>query len=121
MPNRRWIWYFAVLLVLAVIAVAAPLIVNLRQQLKPEDVARWKALWRERAPRDYDLEITERIDIHTRTDEFEVEVRGGKVVASRWNKQPTDGPVLTIDTIFHHIEANLAVDQSSDSRNFTTA
>lgn len=121
MDRSGWIWYFAGLFVLGALAVVTPWVFNLRQQLQPEVLAECRALWRQRGPRDYDLEYGERIDVDPRRDEFQVEVRGGKVTAARCNGQPTTEPVWTIDAMFDHIEKNLQGDRDAGQRHYTVA
>jgi hypothetical protein len=45
--NRRWIWFFVVVFTMAVAATAVLIAFNLRQQLKPEQLAAARRLWRE--------------------------------------------------------------------------
>src|SRR5262245_8985137 len=120
MPQRRWIWYYVVLVILAAIAVATPWVINARQQLTEARVAKARALWRQHGPRDYNLEYTQQVDVEPR-DTFKVEVRRGKVIAARCNGQPTMEPVWTIDAMFDYIETALLEDREAGQRNYTVA
>src|SRR5262249_21193219 len=75
-PGRGWIWYFVILVVLTVVSLTILIGYNLRQQLKPEQLATARALWEEKGPRDYQMTYTKN---GTVTGTFEVEVRKGKV------------------------------------------
>src|SRR5262245_47828123 len=78
--SRRWAWYFGALFVLGAVAVAVPLIVNLRAQLTPEKLEAARARWEQIGPADYDLLYQERLDAGP-VETYRVEARGGKVVA----------------------------------------
>lgn len=121
MRNRGWIWYFLALAVFAAMAAAIPLLINLKQQLQPDQVDGARALWNERGPRDYNLVYVEKIDLDKQGDEYAVEVRGGKVIRVLCNGQPTTDPGFTIDAIFGLIEKNLLGDREKGQRNYTVA
>jgi len=71
--GRGWIWFFAVLTILAVAAIAIQLWFNTQQQLTPQRLADARRKWNEKGPRDYDLDYTlSRIDSK---DQYHVEVR----------------------------------------------
>ncbi len=74
---RQWIWYFVVLGLLAVTAIVTLVSFNLRQQLKPEQLEAARLLWKEKQPRDYDLQWTKKSGGSTAT--FQVWVRHGRV------------------------------------------
>jgi Family of unknown function (DUF6174) len=73
--SRNWIWFFAVLGLLAVAAVAINGVYNMRLQLTPEALAHARELWEKNGPRDYLLEYTKTID---RAETFIVTVRNGE-------------------------------------------
>jgi hypothetical protein len=75
--NHRWVWFFVILAVLAVAAPTSLLVYNLSRQLKPEQLARARELWRKNRPRDYTLEYTKQGNIPTET--VVVGVRDGTV------------------------------------------
>jgi hypothetical protein len=81
--SRRWIGFFVVLAVLAVVAVVVPLLYNQRIQLRPEQLAEARQRWRANAPADYNMEFLsqnrrggQEERLHYRTI-----VRTGRVVA----------------------------------------
>lgn len=76
--NRGWIWYFAVVAVLAVVFVIVLARYNLSQQLSADKLAAAKALWDRAKPRDYDLEYTQ---TGGAAETRKVKVRGGRVVS----------------------------------------
>jgi hypothetical protein len=81
MPPQRnygWIWYFAILAILTVTAISILIWFNLKQQLKPEQLAEAKALWKKHRPSNYDLTYTKK---GSATGTFAIEVRDGKVVS----------------------------------------
>ena len=77
-PNRGWIWYFVILAVLTVVATTVLVVYNLRQQLRPEQLAAARKLWDEKRPADYVLTYTKKGNA---TGTFVVTVRKGKVVS----------------------------------------
>jgi hypothetical protein len=79
--RRRWVWYFALLAALAAVAVVIPIVYNLGQQLRPEQLAEARARWRQNGARDYDLAFEVRFDADPRADEHAVRVRDGQVVS----------------------------------------
>jgi hypothetical protein len=78
--SRAWIAYLAILAVLSAVAALAPIVYNLRQQLRPEQLEAARQRWREHGPRDYDLTFAIRYDRETLPQRHLVIVRGGKVV-----------------------------------------
>lgn len=85
--NAGWIWFFVVLALLTVAAVATLVVFNLRQQLTPEKLAEAQALWKEKGPPDYDLEYTKEGSV---SQHLHVEVRGGKVVGLTDDGRPLE-------------------------------
>ena len=83
-PSRRWIWFFAVVGLLAVAAVTINLVYNLRQQLTPEQLQQARALWEEKGPRSYNLRYQVRSS-DGEPEVFQSEVRDGRVVWARLN------------------------------------
>jgi hypothetical protein len=76
--NPAWIWYFAVLAILTVAAISILIWFNLKQQLKPEQLAEAKTLWKKNRPSNYDLTYAKKGGA---AGTFFVEVRNGKVVS----------------------------------------
>jgi hypothetical protein len=86
--SRRWIWYFIILFALAFLATVVLIVFNLQQQLKPEQLAAARALWKERGPADYTMSYTTRVNEETQADHYWAKVRGGKVVEAKYNGEP---------------------------------
>ena len=88
--NRKWIWYFAVLAVLTIIATATLAIYNIRQQLKPEQVNVAIALWNAKGPKDYVLVYTaKKTDLSGDTDDhYVVKVKDGQAYEVLLNGLP---------------------------------
>jgi hypothetical protein len=84
--------FFLVLVVLAVVAAAVPVIVNLRQQLRPEQLDEARRSWQEHGPADYNLEYTVLRDRDPTPERYFVMVRGRRVVFVLG-----DGQVLHLD------------------------
>src|SRR5207253_997447 len=119
--NRGWIWFFVVLAGLTVTAITILVVFNLSQQLTREQLAAAEALWKEKGPRDYDLEYTEEGSIFNK---FTVKVRAGRVV----DAQPDDRPLeqkrayYGMPALFGFIEDFLQQDaQPGKPRTFTIA
>lgn len=141
--NRRWIWFFAVLAALGAAAVVIPVVYNLRQQLRPEQLAEARERWRQFGTGDYDLAFEVRYDTDPRPDEHQAQVRGGEVVSWVINGEkqihtpgarPLENPAGSDDAtlevwrrpdvegIFNMIEKWLQEDATSTGRrNFATA
>ncbi len=96
--NYGWIWFFAVLAVLTVAAISILVWYNLRQQLKPEALAKARALWKEHRPSDYDLTYTKK---GSATGTFALEVRNGKVVSVTLDGRPITQNDRPLDPVFY--------------------
>jgi hypothetical protein len=128
--------FFALLVVLATFAVALPLLYNLRQQLRPEQLQAARQRWREHGPKDYDLTFAVTYDRDPLAERHIVLVRGGKVVlALREGEMVSLAPALRaaiglpagglgreqgrdVPAIFDHIESLLAGQDTDARRNF---
>ncbi len=107
--NRSWIWYFVILGALTVTAITVMIVFNLKQQLKPEQLAAARALWAEKKPADYDMEYTKAVG---QTETYAVKVRGGKTVSvtldgrdlgpDRYAYYDMDGLLASIDGFLEH-------------------
>lgn len=87
-PNdRRWIWFFAVVVVLAIAGITIPIVFNLRQQLKREDLEAAMNLWAENGPTSYNLRYVVKKP-NQEPEEYHAEVRNGKVQAAYLNGRP---------------------------------
>jgi hypothetical protein len=77
---RAWMGYLVLLVLLSAVAAVVPIVYNLRQQLRPEQLAAARQRWRDNGPNDYDLTFAIRYDRETLPQRHLVIVRGGKVV-----------------------------------------
>src|SRR5262245_4015097 len=95
---RRWVPFFLTLAVLGTLAIALPLVYNLGQQLRPEQLEAARALWAERGPADYDLEVAVAFGRDARPQRYTVLVRGGRPVFSAGEDelQALAGPVSAL-------------------------
>lgn len=87
--NRRWVWFFAVLVILAGAGVTIPIVFNLRQQLTRADLDAAIQRWKEHGPRSYNL----RYVVKKGADEKDVylaEIRNGRVVVAYHNGRRLD-------------------------------
>ncbi len=132
--SRAWVGYVTVLLLLSAVAATAPIVYNLRQQLRPDELEAARQRWREHGPSDYDLTFAIRFDRERLPQRHMVIVRGGKVVlAAGEGEIQTLSPALQatvglpagglckergqdVPAIFAHIEDLL--DEPNASRNF---
>ena len=97
-PPRRfplWADFFVALALLALLAVVVPLVYNLRQQLRPEQLEEARARWRTEGPADYDLEYSVRRGRDEQAEHYRVRVRAGRAVCVC-----CDGEVLLLDRSF---------------------
>ncbi len=85
--SRTWIWYFVILTVLAIVAVAILIRYNQGQQLTRQQLDQARALWRQKGPGDYDLDYTKAA---AATERYRVQVRHGKVVSALRDGQPME-------------------------------
>ena len=116
--NRGWIWYFVVLFVMAIVATTVLVVFNLRQQLTPEQLEAARQMWKEKGPRDYSMTYTIRKNAEPDADQYEVKVRGGRTVESRFNGQPESPERFgyrTMDALFNDIERFMKHDSEKGS------
>jgi hypothetical protein len=128
--RQRWIGFFVVLSVLAAIAIVVPIVYNLSIQLRPEQLAEARRLWRENGPADYDLAYlvqTSGADGEEQT-QYQVKVRGGRTVYVEVNGEMVAAERTAkvaerygVPELFDEIEAGLQRDAASGRRNFATA
>lgn len=127
--SRRSLWFFVLLLVLGAVAVAAPIVYNLRLQLTPAQLADAEARWRQHGPSDYDLEYVQRIDDEPPGPNYRIRVRGGKVVDVRRGGKPappsefpaSEWQAYSVPGLFGQIQAYFAEDERARRRNYATA
>ena len=123
--SRRWVPFFVLLCCLAVTGVVLPIVYNLGQQLRPEQLAAAKARWQQSGPADYDLTFTLKYDREPQAERHVALVRGGRVVWSSCEGElvqvsPAVGAAIgvaaggssrggrDVPAIFAHLEALLA-------------
>jgi hypothetical protein len=137
--SRTWVGFFVLLLGLAGVAVALPIVYNLAQQLRPESLARARQRWRERGPADYDLTFAITYDRERLSERHIVLVRNGKVLFASCEGDvvhlahglgaaaglPAGGlgkaAGLDVPAIFDHIEELLREQIASGGRNYLVA
>jgi hypothetical protein len=97
--TRGWVWFFAALAAMAVLAAAVNWTYNARQQLTPEKLATAMALWDANGPADYDLVIDKTIspaaaNVAAVRDRIDVQVRNKKAVSGTINGAPLERRLL---------------------------
>jgi len=106
MKNKRWIWFFVVVIVLSLAAMAALISYNLSLQLKPEQLQAARELWREKGLQSYQLSYTIKRGIEGSKDSYVVRVRNGRVVSSQVNGKPEPRERYAfrgMDALFHDV------------------
>jgi hypothetical protein len=98
-PNHGWIWFFVVMIVLAVTAAAITWTANVQQQLTQEQLDAAMKLWAEKGPADYDLRIEKKVSSATSDGEatpeiIEAKIRRGKVLAATLDGRPMESRLL---------------------------
>jgi hypothetical protein len=118
--TRNWIWFFLLLALLGILAVAIPLVVNLQQQLTSEQLQAARALWAAHAPRNYDLEVESKEEGippagGERQQSWQVRVRNGTVEAVVANGTDVSPPFPPYDVpgLFDRIEELLQQNQKT--------
>lgn len=104
--NRRWIWFFVVVFAMAVVATVVLIVFNLQQQLKPEQLAAARAMWKEKGPANYRMTYTQKLNQEPE-DHYVVKVRGGTVVESFFNgsaEPPERWPYRSMEALFDFVE-----------------
>jgi hypothetical protein len=137
--RRNWVGFFVLLALLASFAAALPVVFNLRQQVRLEQLEAARARWREHGPRDYDLEYTVRHDRDPVPERFLVLVRDGQpvlgaregeiVYLSPLARMAIGGlgaafdndPGADVETVFGRIQQVLWQEEESGRRNYVTA
>lgn len=119
--NRGWIWYFVVVGVLALGSAVTLVTYNLRQQLKPEQLAAAEAKWEKNGPRSYDMEFTKK---GSATGTYEVRVRDGKVVYAEPDERTLSqkAPYYSMQALFGYVDEFLKEDARPGApRTYTVA
>jgi hypothetical protein len=129
-----------VLGLLAGAAALGPLLYNLRQQLRPEQLEEARARWRENGPRSYDLEYTVKRDRDLVPERYLVLVRDGRVVFAARDDEVLllgqgvawaaglpatvligDETAYGVEAVFAHIEEALRRRADGGRRDYLTA
>ncbi len=124
-PNRRWIWFFVVVIVLSVGAVGSLIAYNLRQQLKPEQLEAARRLWADKRLASYQLSYSVKKGTDSSVDSYVVRVRAGRVVSVSLNGQPVEKRLFRfygMEAFFDNIADFLKVDaEPGTPRTYTRA
>jgi hypothetical protein len=107
--SRRWIWFFAALIVLGAAAISINWVYSVWQQLRPDRLAASRALWKEHGPASYDLEYVVKEENtpggaagdDARIDYYKVQVRGGQARSATRN----DVPLSPDEAMRHDVNA----------------
>jgi len=116
--SKHWIWFFAILTILALTAIIVPIVYNLKQQLKPEAVVAAREKWKASGITDYDLAYQERIDNEEHGTGYHAKIRGGRVVAATIDGEPLperEWGRHCIDAMFDHIMLDLSPERAAST------
>ncbi len=111
--RRRWVWFFVVLGCLALVAIIVPIWYNFSHQLTREQLAAARALWQQKGPRSYDMAYAKKVGKLEAIDNFQVEVRDGKVIKVERNGAPVEERLFRysdMPALFGFVEAFLEED-----------
>jgi hypothetical protein len=90
----RWVVFFAVLATLVGAAVTLPIVYNLGQQLRPDQLDAARHRWRAAGPADYDLLLDVLWDRDRTAQRHRALVRRGKVVFASVEARPVERDLL---------------------------
>jgi hypothetical protein len=122
--NNNWKWFFAVVAVLALGASISLIVINLRQQLKPERLEANRKRWEASGPANYVMVYTTRKNLETTTDHYVVKVRNKKPYEVLVNGLPLTERLdyYGMSALFNDIERFLEIDsEKGKPRVFTKA
>ncbi len=130
--NRLWVWYFVFVVIASVGLASFTIMFNLRQQLKPEQLAAAQQRWKEQGPADYQMTYTKKLGDSDDMDTFVVKVRARKVVEVRMNgallRDAEGVPIVderlqyhSMDRLLRDIERFLELDAKEGKKNFNVA
>jgi len=110
--SKRWIWFFIIVTMMGAAGVTAEIWSNLSQQLTPEKLAEARAVWKQKGPRDYDLDYEikreDNPDPAPRTGEkYTVHVKDGQ------GPRPGEHDFGSMDDLFDRIDQRLRADRES--------
>jgi hypothetical protein len=116
--NYNWVWFFIVMVVIAVVMAGSNLLYNLRQQLTPEALAAAQALWERAGPADYDMRVTKNVVSGGGpglSDVITVKVRGKRPTDVQLNGKPLEPrlwPEYDMPAMFEWVERFLQIDRA---------
>jgi hypothetical protein len=122
--NRRWIWFFVFLVVLAVAIPTVMIVVNLGQQLRPEQLAAARERWKKNGPPNYQMKYTIQKGDDASKDVYVVTVRGGRVRAATVNglaEPPDRFKYYGMSALFEFIDRFLEIDAKGKHRVYARA
>jgi hypothetical protein len=113
--NYGWLWYFVIVFALSIAAAVVIAVFNLRQQLKPEQLAAAEQLWKRCGVANYVMVYTVKTDslAGTRTDDYVVKVRSGHAYEALVNGLPQEQDRLIyygMPKLFEYIDTFLEKD-----------
>jgi hypothetical protein len=114
--NYGWLWYFAIVLALSILATIIVVRFNLSQQLKPETLEKAEALWKEKGPKDYLLAYTISTQSKAGPGEthYVVKVKDGHAFEAKVNGLKQDSDRMSfygMPSLFGYIDKFLDLDE----------
>jgi len=121
--GHGWVWFFVVLAFLTLAAIAVQIWYNPTVPLTASLLAEAEAKWKERGPRDYDMDYS--IKKMESTERFQVQVRNGRALGVIMNGtlalESRLYPYHTMPALYGFIEEFMKQDeQPGRPRTFTT-
>jgi len=114
--GRGWIWFFVLLALLTLAAILLEIWYKPTMPLTAALLAEARAKWKERGPRDYDMDYT--VKKMESTERFHVQVRNGNAVSVIMNDtialEPRFYPYHTMPALYGFIEEFLEQDSQPD-------
>src|SRR5262245_54499322 len=111
--NSGWIWYFAIVFLLAALGTMWLGLFNLSVQLTQEQLTAAREKWNAHKPADYYLAYTIKNDPESQGREYSVRVRAGTVVyvaEDGLELSPDKLDSLTMEALFDLMQKNLDAD-----------
>ena len=130
MPSKNygWMWYFAIVLVLSIVATVITVRYNFAMQLKPEMLDSAQTLWNEKGPKEYLLAYTIKINKPGASESethYVVKVKDGKAFEAKVNgiaQAPERMVWYGMPKLFYYIEKFLQEDaEPGKPRTYTRA